>query len=46
MNGKTHQLISSVCISKNGAMIWNFTDKAKIKNEKTFKKRSKDKRKN
>ncbi len=26
LNGKKHQLISSVCISKNGAMIWNFTD--------------------
>ena len=25
LNGKKHQLISSVCISKNGAMIWNFT---------------------
>ena len=30
LNGKTHQLISSVCISKNGSMIWNFTDKAKL----------------
>ena len=26
MNGKKHQLISSVCISKNGSMIWNYTD--------------------
>tara|TARA_Y100000590_G_scaffold423763_1_gene529966 strand:- start:144 stop:731 length:588 start_codon:yes stop_codon:yes gene_type:complete len=26
LNGKKHQLISSVCISKNGFMIWNFTD--------------------
>ena len=26
LNGKKHRLISSVCISKNGAMIWNFTD--------------------
>ena len=26
LNGQTHQLISSVCISKNGSMIWNFTD--------------------
>ena len=26
LNGKEHQLISSVCISKNGSMIWNFTD--------------------
>ena len=28
LNGKTHQLISSVCISQNGSMIWNYTDKA------------------
>ena len=28
LNGKKHQLISSVCISKNGRMIWNYTDKA------------------
>ena len=28
LNGKTHNLISSVCISKNGSMIWNYTDKA------------------
>ena len=28
LNGKTHELISSVCISKNGSMIWNYTDKA------------------
>ncbi len=28
LNGKTHYLISSVCISKNGSMIWNYTDKA------------------
>ena len=28
LNGKKHYLISSVCISKNGSMIWNFTDKA------------------
>ena len=26
LNGKRHQLISSVCISKNGSMIWNYTD--------------------
>ena len=31
MNGKKHLLISSVCISKNGSMIWNFTDKAELK---------------
>tara|TARA_Y100001970_G_scaffold265242_1_gene352642 strand:+ start:392 stop:976 length:585 start_codon:yes stop_codon:yes gene_type:complete len=30
LNGKTHLLISSVCISKNGSMIWNYTDKAKL----------------
>ncbi len=30
LNGKIHYLISSVCISKNGSMIWNFTDKAKL----------------
>jgi len=30
LNGKEHQLISSVCISKNGCMIWNFTDAAKL----------------
>jgi len=28
LNGKKHTLISSVCISKNGSMIWNYTDKA------------------
>jgi septum formation protein len=30
MNGKTHKLISSVCISKGGSMIWNYTDKASL----------------
>jgi len=30
LNGKMHQLISSVCISKNGTMIWNYTDIAKL----------------
>ena len=30
LNGKPHYLISSVCISKNGNMIWNYTDKAKL----------------
>ena len=30
LNGKTHFLISSVCISKNGSMIWNHTDKASL----------------
>ena len=28
LNGKNHSLISSVCISKNGSMVWNYTDKA------------------
>ena len=28
LNGKKHNLISSACISKNGSMIWNYTDKA------------------
>jgi len=30
LNGKKHHLISSVCISKNGSMIWNYTDKAML----------------
>lgn len=30
LNGKKHKLISSVCISKNGSMIWNYTDKANL----------------
>ena len=30
LNGKVHHLISSVCISKNGSMIWNYTDKANL----------------
>jgi len=30
MNGKTHQLVSSVCISRGGSMIWNYTDKASL----------------
>ena len=30
LNGKPHFLISSVCISKNGSMIWNYTDRAKL----------------
>ena len=30
LNGKTHYLISSVCVSKNGMMIWNYTDKAAL----------------
>ena len=30
LNGKKHCLISSVCISRNGSMIWNYTDKAEL----------------
>ena len=30
LNSKTHYLISSICISKNGSMIWNYTDKATL----------------
>ncbi len=30
LNGKKHHLISSVCISKNGSMVWNYTDKASL----------------
>jgi septum formation protein len=42
LNGKSHFLISSVCISKNGSMIWNYTDKARL----TMKNFSDDKLKN
>ena len=42
LNGKTHQLISSVCISQNGSMIWNYTDKASL----TMKKMKEDELKN
>ena len=38
LNGQTHHLISSVCISQNGSMIWNYTDKASL----TMKKMSED----
>ena len=31
LNGKSHFLISSVCISKNGSMVWNYTEKATLK---------------
>ena len=31
LSGNTHHLIRSVCISKNGTMVWNFTDKAELK---------------
>jgi septum formation protein len=30
LNGKKHSLISSVCISNNGSMVWNYTDKAEL----------------
>ena len=30
LNGKKHQLVSSVCISQNGKMMWNYTDKAEL----------------
>ena len=30
LNGRKHHLISSVCISKNGSMVWNHTDKATL----------------
>ena len=30
LNGQTHHLISSVCISRNGSMIWNYTEKASL----------------
>jgi len=30
LNGKAHNLVSSVCISRNGSMIWNYTDKATL----------------
>jgi septum formation protein len=34
LNGSTHYLITSVCISKNGSMVWNFTDKSELKMKK------------
>ena len=30
LNGNKHNLISSVCVSRNGMMIWNYTDKAEL----------------
>ena len=42
LNGKNHFLISSVCISKNGAMVWNYSDKAVL----TMKKMTDDELKN
>ena len=37
LNGKNHFLISSVCISKNGSMVWNYTDKAILTMKKCLK---------
>ena len=34
LNGSLHYLITSVCISRNGAMIWNFTDQSELKMKK------------
>jgi septum formation protein len=34
LNGSLHYLITSVCIAKNGAMIWNFTDQSELKMKK------------
>ena len=34
LNGSTHYLITSVCISKNGSMVWNFTDQSELKMKK------------
>ena len=34
LNGKKHNLISSVCFSKNGSMVWNYTDKSELKMKK------------
>ena len=42
LNGKRHDLISSVCISKNGSMIWNYTDKAKLTMKKMSEKNLKE----
>ena len=42
LNGQTHHLISSVCISQDGSMIWNYTDKASL----TMKKMKDDQLKN
>ena len=42
LNGKTHFLISSVCISVDGKMIWNYTEKAKMKMKKFSKRELED----
>ena len=42
LNGKKHYLISSVCISKNGSMIWNYTDRASLTMKKMSEKEIKE----
>jgi septum formation protein len=42
LNGSTHYLITSVCISKNGSMVWNFTDKSELKMKKLSEKQLTD----
>ena len=42
LNGKKHNLISSVCISQNGNMVWNYTDKATLTMKNMTKKELKD----
>ena len=42
LNGKKHHLISSVCISKNGSMVWNHTDKALLTMKKMTEKELKE----
>ena len=42
LNGSTHYLITSVCISRNGAMIWNFTDQSELRMKKQKKKELSD----
>ncbi len=42
LNGSTHYLITSVCISRNGAMIWNFTDQSELRMKKLSEKELSD----
>ena len=42
LNGNKHNLISSVCISRNGSMIWNYTDKAELTMKKLSEQNLKD----
>ena len=42
LNGSIHYLITSVCISKNGAMVWNFTDQSELKMKKLSEKQLSD----